>query len=916
MPINKPSPSSSGGLGQKVENTLVRFITIAYENTIGAISLRIRAGIDQLLEDFEQEAVKVVRPYADKLLENPDLPDWFRNYLMKVAYPDKQVGVLGVGTALAALGWSLMSVVSASMGNRAVQWVNMIMRPALPDLSTIAAMYHKGIGSFDDFEAIAQRLGYRQEFIVPFLEFTENKVSASEFIRHALLVGLDDKIVTAYLLVLGYKDTEIMALLNINQLRPGAGDLVRFGVREVWRDDVASKWGYDADFPPEFSTEMERAGDREGWSKAFWRAHWELPSLQMCLEMLHREVITQDEFDEYLRIADYPVGWRDRIKQVVYTPYTRVDTRRMYRFGVLDEEAVFKNYKDIGYDDEHALSMAEFTILDALEPERELTKADILKSYKLGRFNALEAKQGLIDLGYNAVLADILLSNQDQVLEDQRINSLVSNTHAVYVRGGLTESEVMVRLSSYNLGSGEIERYLELWNLERESKIALPSRSVLDGFLRDDIITVPQYRNGLRRLSYLGQSIEWFTQSILLDKQALAEKERDRALDEQEKLIKRGLATEYQQKKAQLTVELREIEASIGEWQNAIQARGLQFKNDQELAKQRLTVEGLEQEYIKNKRAINYQINHITTKNKESLLTIDEIQTEIASIVLAMELVIDESLLEQGKLSIAKLKEQRELIEAIVVEAQVEIAELENAIIVLVDQSLTTVIQQDIAVLQEEIEVLQDKIAADVVVLAQIKRDLLDATADEAVALMTLNLDTELAIAQNQELIDHLQTEIQGFRINNVRPELVKDLNDRQDLISALQVEIAEADILFQEIDATIAHIRVEQIDPASIQEIEKLQTAVLAFRVKIENEQDVIAANNVLISDHRAQLRGLGAQYQQSLIDLQRVESMAVVVSTYNRDLSTLQSGLATDRNRKNMLKVALAKLKYQFIQ
>ena len=915
MTIEKPGKGKKGGLGEQVENTLIRFIIIAYESTIGAVSSRIRAGIDHFLEDIENEAVKVVRPFVDDILSNPELPDWARNWLYKAAYPEKQLGFITVGMAVAAIGWSLISVITASLGQRAVQWVNIVMRPALPDLNTIAVMYHKGQVSENYFVDVAQRLGYRPEFIAPFLDFARNRISASEFIAYAYLVGLGEGMITQYLQGLGYGSQEIEALYTVNQLRPTPSDLVRFAVREVWRDEVANKWGYDADYPSQFGVEMERAGDSEGWAKSFWRAHWELPSLTMILEMLHRGVITDQEFDEYLRVADYPVGWRERIAKIVYSPYTRVDTRRMFRFGVLDEGGVYQTYKDIGYDDQHALSMTEFTILDALEEERELTKTDVLNSYRLARFDRATAKQSLLDLGYNSVVADILLSNQDQALEDQRINNLVKYTHSLFVGGGLTQSEVLQRFAEYNLTTSEIDRYLELWKIERAAKVALPSRTSLDSFLKDDIITVDDYKKGLAKISYKPEAIDWYTQSVLLDKQAQSEKEHDRAVDEQEKLLKREKVTDYQREKARLTVELREIESDIGEWQNAIQSRELQFTNDQELARQKLTVDVLDQDYEKQRRAIQYQIDHLTTKNREYMVVIDDLQTQIADMGLQLEQSIDESLKETGRLAIAELRYQQEVIQGIVIEGKAEIVLLENEIVELVDNTFPTIIQQDIAVLQEEIEKLQDKIASSQLVKAELNRLMFDADIEQLAVLKREYLDYNVLIAEDQQTIDHLQSVVQELRIENIQPELVQELNIRQDLISQIRVELSEADILLQDLDTAIADIRVSEIDPLKVKRTEDFKEAILSLRIEIEKNQDVISANNVLISEHRAQLRGVRAEYRQGLLDLQRVSSLSQVVTDFNRDLATLTMGLNASRSHKNEIRVALAKLKYQFI-
>jgi len=915
MPIQKPAASKPGGLGEKVENTLIRFVTRSYEATIGDLSDRIKRGIDNYLKDIEQKIAKIVRPVADQLLADPTLPQWAKNAIRETAYPSHPVQVVAIIGAVLGILFSLVSSAIFPVSQKARQWINKAIRPTLPDLMTTAGLLNRGMVSRDRYEQIAQSLGYSNDVIEAIVPYTQLRVSPAEFIRGAFLAGVSTDQVRAYLQELGYRDTEIDTLLTIYQLRPGVSDLVRFSVREVWRDDVAAKWGYDADFPPQYEEEMRRAGDVEGWARAYWRAHWELPGITMALEMLHRGVISGEEFDEYLRVADYPAGWRERIKAIAYSPYTRVDTRRMYRFGVLDENGVYQTYRDLGYDHEHAMAMTQFTVLDALEEERELTKTDILKAYRLGRFTRDQAREALVNVGYNATVAETLLLNQDQQLEEERISNVVKHTHSLYVRGGISRSDVITRLAAQNLGSDEINRYLELWGLEREARQALPSRTSLNTFLKEDIITVDQYREGLKALGYTDQAIDWYTQAILLDKQRDAEKEADRAADEAEKTAKRIEATEYQRRKAALTVELRRTEARIGELQNAIEARRLQYQADLALARKRVTAEQIASEYEEQRAEIQQLIDTLSVENRHYRETIDRLQTEIAEVRVQLESVIDESLKEEARLQIAVLQAQKEAVQTIIAQGREQIAGLEEEITSLVDPTFTREIQRQIATLRREIEEHQDTVAAYVTRQAEITRALLDAGIDEIQPLKEQLLDLQIAIAEEQQAIDQLQTAVAGLREANVDPELAADLHTRQELIAEIRTINAEAQTHLQELDERIADIRLHQIDPERSAEVEVLRQRIVELRAEIEHVEDEIAANNTAIAEYRAQLNRLHEDYQRRLRDLQRVASVEQVEASYRTDLQRLRTELAQAREAKNSLRVQLAEVKYEYV-
>ena len=214
----------------------------------------------------------------------------------------------------------------------------------------------------------------------------------------------------------GYSDPDIETFIKAVEPLPNPADLIRFGVREAYQDDVAAAWGYDQDFPSGFAADMAKLGYTPEWAKYFWRAHWELPSVQLGMEMTHRGIISPDEFAGLLRLQDYPAGWRARMQQAIYTPYTRVDVRRMYGMGILDRAGVVKLYHDIGYDDEHAEKLADFTI--KYEDENgaskkttlhALSESTIRQAVQKGMLSDADAHAQLVGLDYAEEDADLLI---------------------------------------------------------------------------------------------------------------------------------------------------------------------------------------------------------------------------------------------------------------------------------------------------------------------------------------------------------------------------------------------------------------------------------------------------------------------------------------------------------------------------
>lgn len=253
----------------------------------------------------------------------------------------------------------------------------------------------------------------------------------------------------------------------LNRIYPnqiaGSGDLIRFALREVW-DPVRRPELLEEQPPLEYYQNMLEQGYNPERSADWWAAHWVLPSVGQLNEMLHRRVIDSDTWDRFVKYNDFDPKVRPLLKAISYNPYTRVDTRRMWDLAQLSEQDVFDNYRDLGYDDVHAEKMTIWTKVyvlavelraryskgwitaadvkseiiaagmaksradiwvqkivkadqeERMAPERDLTKAEIVKGVKEGFLTMAEGVTLLIDMGYDEAEADYILLINVEVL--------------------------------------------------------------------------------------------------------------------------------------------------------------------------------------------------------------------------------------------------------------------------------------------------------------------------------------------------------------------------------------------------------------------------------------------------------------------------------------------------------------------
>jgi len=282
----------------------------------------------------------------------------------------------------------------------------------------------------------------------------------------------------------GYTSDDIRLFKALYFIIPPVQDIIRMAVREAFTPEIAKKFGQYEDFPEAFADWAEKQGLNRDWAERYWAAHWDLPSAQMGYEMLHRRIINEDELKMLLRALDVMPFWREKLIQLSYAPYTRIDVRRMYSLGILDEEGVYWSYRDLGYDDEKARNLTEFTVRyyapeeeTTLDKFREAGRTIYITAYKRGIITEEELRGYLTQLGYKPDDIELMVRIADAELavsetQEDKIPLRTQTTNLVldaYYRGLYLKSEVEETLRSLGYSDNEVNWYLALTEYRRTS---------------------------------------------------------------------------------------------------------------------------------------------------------------------------------------------------------------------------------------------------------------------------------------------------------------------------------------------------------------------------------------------------------------------------------------------------------------
>ena len=512
-------------LGGAVEFTLTKFIYHIFRLYGEAIGAFLGGTASKFLDDLEPKVLEYARPILDWIINSPDTPKEIRDFVSNLRSGKYEIGTILTNSLVgSAVGSSVGSITQALTE----KWTQAIMKWIRPTIMTpaeaVRAMYLRAI-SYDEHNDFMARNGIPESYIPAydvmyqtfpsleaFFEYLRRNPEREGYVRDWLFrLGVDaeefnwwpelrwnrlspDAMFTAYyrlqlpevtlneyLLRTGWKAPEVDYLKAIYRNLPPLQDIIRFAVREAWRDDISEKWGYDEEYPSIVEEYIKRLGYDPDIGKRYWRAHWELPSVTLGMEMVHRGIITEAEFKELLKIADYPAGWRDKMTKAIYTPFTRVDVRRMYKLGVLNYDEMVRAYMDLGYDETKAKKLADFTVKYEMpdtdtKPEkyRQLSLSILQKAYRKGLIKKDELKKRLLELGYDEDEAQLIVDLTD-------LETTVDQTPDYYDTYQNTMKKMIV--DAYSSGLLEVEK----------AKSLLQSIGITDTEI-DYLMTVADFR--------------------------------------------------------------------------------------------------------------------------------------------------------------------------------------------------------------------------------------------------------------------------------------------------------------------------------------------------------------------------------------------------------------------------------------
>jgi hypothetical protein len=313
----------------------------------------------------------------------------------------------------------------------------------------------------------------------------------------------------------GVREEEFELYEKLTRFMPSPSDIIRFAVREVFTPEIIEKYKMYEDLPQEYLDMARKLGIAEEVAKWYWYAHWELPSLSMGFEMFHRKIISYDELVTLMRTLDIMPYWRDKLIQISYNLPSRVDVRRMYEIGVITYEEMIEYYEKLGYSPDDARKLAQWTAIEYVYYDRDLTTKQIIELYLMGEFTKQQAIDYLVKLRYDPMVAEykITLAEHEEMLKEAR--EKMSLLKEMYLNGKIDYQSFYDEMMKLPFSPTTIRKEIEKTERQRRTQIKMPSKAELKKWLKLNIITIEEFKTYLKQMNYPEQIIEKYIEEVI-----------------------------------------------------------------------------------------------------------------------------------------------------------------------------------------------------------------------------------------------------------------------------------------------------------------------------------------------------------------------------------------------------------------
>ena len=295
-----------------------------------------------------------------------------------------------------------------------------------------------------------------------------------------------------YLRMQGIDDKDIDKLLDNAPIIPPPSDLLMFDRRDVFDPLVREQFQLFDEFPEDILPLTRMQGLPDEFVKYYHAASWSSPSNTQLYDLYHRvttepltpdsppvyvngklvgyRLIGLDMVDAVFRNNDVLKVFREPLLTLSDRPLTRVDVRRAYTLGAINDDEVLRSYLSQGYSPENAAILLEFakkererSNLTEVGEQRRAVAVAFASAYERGIIDQSAYSFALTDLGYQPEIASLAV--QRSTLERQLLylRDVVGAVRTRFLKGKIDREGATAILTQVGIQPTEIERNIDVW---------------------------------------------------------------------------------------------------------------------------------------------------------------------------------------------------------------------------------------------------------------------------------------------------------------------------------------------------------------------------------------------------------------------------------------------------------------------
>ena len=389
---------------------------------------------------------------------------------------------------------------------------NMKWPNAQPGPEDALVFRRRGMLTRGDFNGIMERHGYNEKRAEELYAATGRLVDAGELITLYRRGELEEDRFNVLMRETGFEGRERELLLRATLFYPSPQDLIIWQAKEVFEPDSVAKYGLDDELELVQRDAFYKAGMDDEQIRNYWIAHWQHPGWTVVREMLHRTDLTEEDVYEWFRLVEIPPYWREKYTKIMYSPYTRVDVRRMYGVGILDYEEVVTAYRELGYEEDKARNLADFAVSTTLPTERDLTRTQIEKGFEENILDRDTATLLLQDMGYDELEADFIILLKEIAINDDIEKHQLDTLTDLFVLGAITQVQLIGELDNLDIQAAYRDTLVAKAIRLKTAKVKMPTRADLQTFRLQGIIDDDDFRVGMGEIGYRPSDIDKYIQ--------------------------------------------------------------------------------------------------------------------------------------------------------------------------------------------------------------------------------------------------------------------------------------------------------------------------------------------------------------------------------------------------------------------